>query len=316
MNTPVPGPPPGHEVVDLSAAPRLGDAYAAALREGVASALRRPANPRLSAVAVTHGPVTADAATLTAYQHLLGLPGTDELPAGYVHVLSFPVAMALMTRPDFPLPVLGLVHVANRVTQRRALAFGEALRVTAWAEALRPHRRGTLVDVQVTAAAGDAVVWAGTSTYLSRGVRREGASEAGVADAPAGTGAAAPDVAGAAEAPAVWQGRHVWRLAADTGRRFAAVSGDGNPIHTSRVGARMFGFPRPIAHGMYTAARALSEVPRQQGPFEWTADFGKPVLLPGTVVLHFAPIPGGWSYAVHARSGKTHLSGVVRALDS
>lgn len=304
------GPPAGHELIDLTTPPRLADAYRAALREGAASAIRRPTALRVPHLAVAHGPVSADAARLTGYQHLLGLPGTDELPAGYVHVLGFPEAMALMTHPDFPLPVLGMVHIANTVVQQRPVRFPEALRFTAWAEDLRPHRRGTQIDVRLLATAGDDAVWLGTSTYLARGVRPPDAAETPEsAEMPAADAAEAPEREQVDPGPS---GRHVWRLPGDTGRRYAAVSGDRNPIHTSRMGARLLGFPRPIAHGMYTAARALAELPRQPRTFEWTAAFAKPVLLPGTVVLRFAAVPGGWSYVVHSRSGATHLTGDVR----
>jgi acyl dehydratase len=76
-----------------------------------------------------------------------------------------------------------------------------------------------------------------------------------------------------------------WVLGGGTGRAYGAVSGDQNPIHTSALGAKAFGFPRAIAHGMYTAARALAEVgPARRGEtYEWTVEFFRPVLLPGTV---------------------------------
>ena len=80
------------------------------------------------------------------------------------------------------------------------------------------------------------------STYLRRAPARTGRRATGRARrATAGVG----DVAGAR----------------DVGRAYAEVSGDHNPIHTSRIGARLFGFPRPIAHGMWTQARCLAALP-------------------------------------------------------
>ncbi|MEK8226155.1 hypothetical protein NKG05_08895 [Oerskovia sp. M15] len=38
---------------------------------------------------------------LAAYQRLLGERVCDTLPAGYLHVLAFPLATALMVRGDF-----------------------------------------------------------------------------------------------------------------------------------------------------------------------------------------------------------------------
>ena len=56
-----------------------------------------------------------------------------------------------------------------------------------------------------------------------------------------------------------------------------------NPIHVSKVGAKLFGFPATIAHGMYTHARMLSVLEGVlSGATRITADFYKPVILPAT----------------------------------
>lgn len=315
MTAPVPaaGPPEGYREEVVAAIPGIGEAYRRAIAGAARARLRRDW-PGLPEIALRHGPVRAEAQRLADYQHLIGAPGTDELPAGFVHVLGFPLSMALLTRDDFPLPLLGLVHVANRVTQARALHLDEELTFTAWADGLRPHRRGTTVDIHLTASVGDDVAWAGVSTYLSKGVDAAGGGGAAEGVAAEGEAAAGPDVRERAESAAEpGPGRHVWSLPADTGRRYAEVSGDRNPIHTSLLGAKAFGFPRPIAHGMYTAARALAEVPVPRGgALDWAVEFGKPVVLPTRVVLEFGDVPGGTAWrVVSARSGKVHLSGHV-----
>lgn len=295
-----PGPEAYREEV-LPTMPALTGLYARAVgRSRTLVMSSRPlAAQGVPAVVLRVDGVRADPARLTAYQHLLGEPGTDELPAGYVHTLGFPLAMALMVRADFPLPVLGMVHVRNRVVQHRALRLGEALTLRAWAEALRPHQRGTQVDLVVSVGIGDDEVWRGTSTYLAKERAPKGGGGAGrpertgsgasTAAPPVGAGEETAGARTAAPAPGPPAVAARWRLPADTGRRYAEVSGDRNPIHVSRLGARLFGFPRPIAHGMYTAARALAAVRRGAGALEWTAEFTKPVLLPGTVVLTLAP---------------------------
>lgn len=244
--------------------------------------------------------VRPGAAHLTAYQHFVGEPALDGLPAGFVHVLTFPLATALMVRPGYPLPVLGMVHLANRITQHRPTRLGEELTIAVHAEDLRAHRKGTAVDIVAQVDTGGDVVWRGVSTYLAKGVRlADGDADDAprpVFEPPSQTG--------------------VWRLGRDTGRRYADVSGDRNPIHTSRVAARAFGFPRPIAHGMYTAARALADVGRVRGDaFTWDVEFARPVLLPATVAVGIAADDGGHRYAAWSpRSGKPHLTGAVRPL--
>ncbi|ADG75822.1 MaoC domain protein dehydratase [Cellulomonas flavigena DSM 20109] len=297
-------PAPAHQVA-LPRVPGLGGLYGRGAVASARLAVRggvRPTSRALPDVTYVVDDVHADADHLTAYQRLLHEPATDALPAGYVHVLGFPVAMALMVRPDFPLPLLGMVHLANRVEQRRPLALGDRLRVRAWARDLRPHRSGTQVDLVTEVAEGGDVAWLGVSTYLAKGVR--------VPDAPRDE-SPRPEFT-----PPVRTGR--WELPADVGRRYAAVSGDRNPIHLSPVTARVLGFPRAIAHGMYTASRALADVGAARGDaFTWSVEFAAPVLLPATPDVRVAREGDGHAFTVwHPRSGRLHLTGEVTPLNA
>lgn len=302
------------EEVVLPGVPSLGRLYArgAAASGRLVLARRLGRAPvDLPEVAYLVAGVQADPAHLTAYQHLIGESASDVLPAGFVHVLTFPVATALMARPDFPLPLAGLVHLANHVTHAVPVRLGQALDVRAWAEGLAAHRTGTTVDlVTEVRLAGPArepgdgpVVWRGVSTYLAKGTHL----------LPRG----ATVEERAAFVPPVPTGR--WDLDAGTGRRYAAVSGDRNPIHLSALSAKALGFPRAIAHGMDTAARALATVGAARGDaFTWSVEFAAPVLLPGTVAVRVAEDDGpgaGHRYAGwHPRTGRLHLRGAVLPL--
>ncbi|MCC2318746.1 MaoC/PaaZ C-terminal domain-containing protein [Cellulomonas chengniuliangii] len=314
------GPGPQASVV-LPAVPGLGGLYGRGVTASGRLALGRRLGhaPRtLPDVAYVVAGAQADPEHLTAYQHLLGESASDVLPAGFTHVLAFPVATAVMVRHDFPLPLLGMVHLANRVEQLRPILLGDRLDIRAWAQGLASHRSGTQIElvteVRIAGADDDVLggelAWRGTSTYLAKGARLGGPAADGASeDTATDDGRREPFV------PPVPTGR--WRLAADAGRRYAAVSGDRNPIHLSKLSAKALGFPRAIAHGMYTASRALADVGAGRGDaFTWTVEFAKPVLLPGTVDVRVAPDGvGGFAYAGwNGRSGKPHLTGAVTPL--
>ncbi len=251
---------------------------------------------------------------LRDYQRLLHEPGSELLPSGYLHVLAFPLATSVMVRGDYPLPLIGTVHVANDASLLRPVALGDVLDVRAWAERLRPHRRGVQLDVVAEIRTGGELAWRGVSTYLSRGYALP---EPRPDDATA-PDAAAPVVEDRAPegtwAPPLPTGR--WVLPAGTGRAYGAISGDRNPIHLSAMAAKAFGFPRAIAHGMYTAARALAEVgPARGETYRWTVTFGKPVLLPGTVDVAITQEDAGFAYtAWHAGRRQRHFRGEVTPL--
>lgn len=250
---------------------------------------------------------------LRDYERLLHEPASDVMPAGYLHVLAFPLATAVMVRGDFPLPLLGMVHLANEVEHRGPVRVGDRLDVRAWAENLRAHKRGVQVDLVAEVwpdGGADRPVWRGVSTYLAKGFHLtdgEPAEPEQPDRAPSGTWT-----------PPLPTGR--WALGPGTGRAYGAVSGDRNPIHMSALAAKAFGFPRAIAHGMYTAARALADVGNARGDaYRWTVEFGRPVLLPGTVDVAVTPAPEpgtGFRYVGwNARHGQLHFEGEVVPLE-
>ena len=77
-----------------------------------------------------------------------------------------------------------------------------------------------------------------------------------------------------------------WRLGGDLGRRYAAVSGDHNPIHLYALTAKALGFSRQIAHGMWSKARCVAALENRL-PDAVTVDvaFKTPIFLPGTVAF-------------------------------
>ncbi|MCZ2830917.1 MaoC/PaaZ C-terminal domain-containing protein [Modestobacter sp. VKM Ac-2986] len=241
--------------------------------------------------------VTVDPARLADYSAVCGYPLTGALPVTFPHLLAFPLQTALMTERAFPLALPGLVHVRQQVSVVRPIGADEALDVEVWAERLSSHRRGATVDLCAAVSAGGAEVWRGRSTYLARGATvPDGAPEADV-DVPVG---------------ALDRTSARWRVPADAGRRYARVSGDVNPIHLSALSARLFGFPRAIAHGMWVEARALAALAGRL-PDALTVDvaFRKPLLLPSTVDLATARAGEGWDLAVRSRDTE-HLIGTVR----
>ena len=277
--------------IEVDRPPALGPLYRTAT---LAAVLRRGTRDTLPDTDLALRGVAVDREHLAEYDRVCGFRLSDALPGTYPHVLAFPLAVALMTRPDFPLPLVGLVHIANRIEVRRQLTADERLDFRVRAEHLRPHARGRQVDLVAEALVHDEVVWAGRSTYLRKEKDDGGERRAG------------------GERPV--EGGALWRVTPDVGTDYAAVSGDHNPIHTSRIGARLFGFRRPIAHGMWSKARCLAAL---QGrlPERYAVDvaFKLPVPLPSTVA--FAATgdgSGGWRLALTAaKSGRPHLSGTV-----
>jgi acyl dehydratase len=324
-------------IIELDAVPSLGRLYAGSFRRAATAAafgrLRSGATTReLPSTTIVVPGVLPDVDRLTAYQHLIDSTSGDVLPAGFVHVQAFPLAIALMNLDGFPFPAAGLIHIGNRIEQPRALTLGTPLDMRANTANLRRHAKGMQFEVLTEVAPAGchfdpATTWRETSTYLARGVAvvpepvepEPGADVLDSSERVRLPSATEPDDLGDKQDHA--DGRlppyptAMWRLAADTGRRYAEVSGDVNPIHLTGLTAKPFGFKRAIAHGMYTAARALSSMPgHHEARFVWEVTFGSPVYLPSTVAFASQSGEGPARGVVWSpRHGRVHLRCSLKA---
>jgi hypothetical protein len=113
--------------------------------------------------------VRFDADHLAAYDRVCGFTLRDAVPSTYPHIVAFPLTVHLMARRSFPFPLVGLVHLGQRIEQRRAIAVDEAVTVQARTADLRPHAKGQQFDVIADVEVAGEPVWRAVSTYLRRG---------------------------------------------------------------------------------------------------------------------------------------------------
>lgn len=262
------------------------------------SARKKPkGKPSIPALATSLPGLAIEPARLAAYESLCGFSASEHLPVTYPQVLAAPIHMHLMTRPEFPLPLLGLVHLRNHIEQRRALGRDERFDVAVRLGESREVRQGLEFDLATEFAVEGEIVWQALTTILYR--------------------MGAPQKKGgkpAAEAPQLAEYRS-FEAPADIGRRYARVSGDYNPIHMSAASAKLFGFPRAIAHGMWSLARCTALLQDSLGlpPAALDVQFRQPLLLPGQVSLKLRRGAPQLEFALLDRhSDKVHLTGSLR----
>jgi acyl dehydratase len=260
--------------------------------------------------------VRAEPDRVAAYAQVCGFVLRDKLPPTYPHVLAFPLHMAVMADGGFPFGAVGLVHVENRIEQHRPIALGEELTIRVRPTKLEPHPRGQTFSLVTEVLCGRQPAWESTSTMLRRGksfptAKAHSEPEPHQIPIPADR-----------EFDAVREGELragvEWKPGADLGRRYAAVSGDRNPIHMHSLSAKSLGFSRAIAHGMWTKARCLASLEsRLPDAFAVDVRFRKPVLLPGKVRFDSTAEGDEIDFAVRdAKHGTPHLEGHVAPLEA
>ena len=199
-------------------------------------------------------------------------PESDIIHPCYLHSLAFPLHLMLLLLPEFPFPLLGLIHVKNQITQLRPIKKGAKLSIYSSFEELKLHPKGWLFSINVAFYSGSDLVWQSISTHLFRtkhahAVNPKNQYSIGNFTHPIVT---------------------TRKLSASLGRCYAKVSGDFNPIHLSKWTAKLFGFNQHIIHGMWTKSYCLSML-QQINPliflqaFKINTTFKQPLYLPNQI---------------------------------
>lgn len=263
--------------------------------------LLAPANGVIPDLGVVAQQVQINSAHLQRYCTACGITQTQRVPPAYLHVLAMPLHMRIFTHPQFPVKVLGLVHLRNVIRQWQPIPISSTLKLSVVYNTLRETDSGQEYDLITTAEIAGVKVWEEISTMLARrqapGKRLH--IERAVCD------------------PAHVLNEQTVTAAANTGRRYAWVSGDFNPIHLFDRTAQWFKFKQTVAHGMWSLARCigLAEEYLLTQPLQLDAQFKLPIYLPSEFIFRSQRRDAGIDLSLSTVKGdRLHLSVQARVL--
>lgn len=242
---------------------------------------------------------------LDRYRAVCGFSDDGLLPIAYPHVLAMPLQFAILTHPRFVVRLMGLIHVANEIRQSRPLPADRQFALRSWIEGHRAADRGHEFDLFTAMEDGEGTAWLEKSTLLAR---RPSSGRPGTRGARQALRYERP---GASD--------RVQRLDIDVpravGRSYGWLSGDLNPIHLADKGARIFGFDRAVAHGMWSMARTLAALGADAlaAPVQAEVEFKFPLFMPAVARLeHWARESRHVFVLKDAESDRPHLAGSTR----
>jgi acyl dehydratase len=229
----------------------------------------------LPALAAHRASATVNPAKLSEYRKACGFDEDGKLPLLYPHVLTSSMHISIIAHDDFPLSPFGAVHLRDHILQHRPINPDEVMDYSCRLCGQRVAKGGLEFDISTLILIGEARVWESISTYMVRGKKWGEPGEA----APLAAMPALDNPAPEAEAH--------WHVPANMGKRYAKITGDYNPIHVSKVLAKLFGFKRDIIHGFQVAARCLTNLPDlpQAGKVRCDLIFKGPVFLDSDVTM-------------------------------
>lgn len=251
--------------LDLPAPPALPGLFLrAALRRGI----RGKALPERG----LRSQVTVDPKHLERYRQVCGFRDDGLLPPTYPHILAFPLQMALLTDKRFPFPLLGLVHLENRIDVLRALGGLGPFTVSVAVENLQPHDKGATFSIVTRLEDQLGLLWVGDSKVLCRGVKVPGEIPPKAEQEP---------------------------LPLEPVDNWKAPS------------AKLFGFPRAIAHGLWNKARSLAALGERLPASGYRVEvrFQKPVLLPASLTLLASAAAADGQFSLRGKDDLPHMAG-------
>ncbi|WP_095170205.1 MaoC/PaaZ C-terminal domain-containing protein [Pseudomonas sp. Irchel 3H3] len=238
--------------------------------------------------------LNVDPQAVAAYRKVCGFTENGLLPPTYPHVLAFGLQLQLLTAQVFPFPLLGLVHLANRIRLLRPLGGLSRVRASVHVQNLQPHAKGATFDLITRLDDALGPLWEAESRMLCKGVKLAGELPEPIAQ----------DTQDIDEVSRWW-------APAEIGRQYAKVSGDYNPIHLSALSARLFGFPQAIAHGLWIKARTLAALSGHlpSSNLEIAVQFNKPVRLPSEVILLASAAGSSGDLQLNGHGALQHMHG-------
>ncbi|MEF9997187.1 MAG: MaoC/PaaZ C-terminal domain-containing protein [Burkholderiaceae bacterium] len=247
-------------MLTLATLPGLTSSLLGALAPGKA---RLAHDQPLPAIALRVSAVALAPARLEAYRRFFGFAAP--LPLAWLYLPAQRAQLALLNRREFPLGAAGLIHVANSIQSLAAVTAVAPIAITIRLGQQNTRRSGRQFDLDTEIEQDGRVKALIRSTYLARAPRAARTAPSATSRSAASEGESLAVIA----------------VPSSLGLSYARLSGDWNPIHLHRWGARPFGLAQPIAHGMCVAATALSALEKREGRCarQFDAQFLLPVPL-------------------------------------
>jgi len=236
--------------------------------------------------------VSIDLANLAAYKKYFNFE--SELPATYIYVVAQRALLHLMLNKEFTIAVPGIVHISNEVQLTPQFNINQKFEIKASIHV--PVKEGSLFPTaEIIFYQKGKEVARNISNYIAK---RKSAKKSSKREQEVSTF----DLARFSEE---------WVIEKSAGKSYAQLSNDKNPIHTSKLFAKLVGFKRPIAHGWYSVSRVFSVAEKENNCTFKSVQvaFNKPIYLPSKVQFE---LNGGNQFRViNAEKSYTYLAGYL-----
>jgi hypothetical protein len=213
-------------------------------------------------IAIHLNNVSIDKDHLDQFNQLCGIQ-QQEIFITYPYTLSGSLMLTLFAQPNFPLKAAGLLHLRNKIKQVETISLDDKLDIAVFTGDYRFRPQGFEFDIHTEISTKDHLVWHSKSIFLKKGHF----NKEDIAD---------KDEDLFTKLENLEQPTATFKIPHNIGKRYAKICQDYNPIHISNILAKVFGYKRSIAHGMWVLTRAAAELVHDDKITELNAVFKGP----------------------------------------
>ena len=237
--------------------------------------------------------ISIDLENLLAYRQYFDFK--SKLPLTYIYIIAQRALLHLMLHKDFTIAVPGIVHISNEILLNPEFSVNEEFEIKSSIHV--PVKEGSLFPTAIIQFYQNGIeVAKNVSNYIAKRKSTQKRSKREVNESTFG----------------VPSFNENWFVKKSVGKSYAHLSNDKNPIHTSKLFAKIAGFKRPIAHGWYSVSRSVSTAEKQSEREFKTLHvaFSKPIYLPSNVQLE---LNGSDNFRItHGQKQYSYLEGELR----
>lgn len=259
-----------------------------------------------------------DAKQVKRYQKQFNFDMRHGLPAPFIYLATQSMQLYLLTRHRFPLSPAGLVHLGIEFKQSCSLPLDWKGVVEMSITNQQHTKKGLIFDIETRLLSAvhhfdnkadrdssnnpsnnvDLIM---TNRYLAKAIKVQSQFDIPNMVNRAEPGRALP-----------LRQRNI-SVENGSGRRYARLSGDYNPIHLYRWSSRLFGFKQPIIHGLFLVSEAYAELEKLVAGFvpESAFQFKSPLYLPGSASMSIDKTDDASYSVIISTPSKLHLLGHV-----
>ncbi len=200
----------------------------------------------------------------------------DIIPISYLQTLFIGLLGKFITSSFFPVNPLGLIHIFQSFNWERPVKTDEILDLACTLESMKKTEKGIETAFKLKVISQCEPVWQGISIFLTKSGTRGRKNE--------------NKKRGDKKHEKILDKKESIYVLSDIGRQYAKVSGDYNPYHLYPCFAKLFGFKKNIAHGMWSLARAIASLEMEFDIYGATiveASFKLPIFIPSTIALGY-----------------------------